>query len=162
MAIQSSMVQGSVSSTVNAVHIWPSPDAARQKTYREHLGIHQTDGQLATFSRLLAPSWLSGSKLVAAGQPWLRAVTQRTPHSAASSRGVSVTEHTARSLLHALSEQVVKIFVKSELPCSPASRHLPATRAYQKASSTEGLSIKVDHKRSKPSTHTNSHPSEGS
>lgn len=43
MTIQSSMVQWSVSSTVNAVHIWPSPDAARQKMYREHLGIQQTD-----------------------------------------------------------------------------------------------------------------------
>lgn len=103
MAIQSSMVQGSVSSTVNAVHIWPSPDAARQKTYREHLGIHQTDGQLATFSRLLAPSWLSGSKLVAAGQPWLRAVTQRTDRTAlrpAEGLASQSTQHDHYSMLY--------------------------------------------------------------
>lgn len=149
MTIQSSMVQGSVSSTVNAVHIWPSPDAARQKTYREHLGIHQTDGQLATFSRLLAPSWLSGSKLVAAGQLRLRAVTQRTDRTAlrpAEGLASQSTQHDHCSTLPQTE------FLKLEPPCSPASRHLSATRASQKASSAEDASIKVDHKRSKPST----------
>lgn len=46
VAIQSSVVQRGVSSTVNAVHVWPPPDAARQKTDREHLG--QGKGRAST------------------------------------------------------------------------------------------------------------------
>lgn len=78
MTIQSSVVQRSVSSTVHAVHVGPSPDAARQKTYREHLGIHWTARWLArtSFSRVLIPNWLAGSKPVA-GQLWLGAVIQK-------------------------------------------------------------------------------------
>lgn len=146
MTIQSSVVQRGVSSTVHTVHIGPSPDAARQKTYRERLGTSWTAGQLTwtSFSRVLTPNWLAGRKPVA-GQLWLGAVIQRTGRAEGL---VSPSTQSVRGFTARCSGS------EPELPRSPATSPLSAIHMLAKKYRQRNKCLsKLTTRDSKPSTH---------